>query len=137
VHSVKDLALEEVRRIAMGDPAAVPAGVYARAYLERVGLWARLEPKIVPAGSVRAALTAVQNGSVNAAIVYLTDARLARDLRVAAEITGADAPRIVYPACVVRTSRQPAVAQHFLQFLASPVALRIFERHGFTRPARP
>ena len=77
IRTLADLGNAEVRRIAIGDPAAVPAGVYARQYLEDVGLWARLEPKIVPMTNVRAALTAVQNGSADAAFVYATDAKVA------------------------------------------------------------
>jgi molybdate transport system substrate-binding protein len=132
VKAVTDLGAAEVRRIAIGDPAAVPAGVYARQYLERIGQWARLEQKMVPVANVRAALTAVQNGSADAAFVYATDARIAPALRVVLTITGAQAPRIVYPGCVVKTTRQPAAAAKLLQFLRSAPALAIFERHGFT-----
>ena len=137
VTSVEDLSAADIRRIAIGDPAAVPAGVYARRYLEKVGAWPRLEGKIVPSANVRAALTAVENGSVDAAIVYATDARIARNLRVAFTITGPESPSIVYPACVVKGSRQPATAVHFVDFLRGPIAGRIFERHGFLpSPAR-
>ncbi len=131
VKAVSDLGAAEVRRIAIGDPAAVPAGVYARQYLERSGQWGRVEPKVVPVGNVRAALTAVQNGSADAAFVYATDARTAPALRVVATITGPDAPRIVYPGSVVTTTRQPAAAAQFLEFLRTPPARAIFERHGF------
>ncbi len=131
VKAVTDLGAAEVRRIAIGDPAAVPAGVYARQYLERIGQWGRLEQKVVPVGNVRAALTAVQNGSADAALVYATDARTAPALRIVATIIGPDAPRIVYPASVVKTTRQPAAAARFLEFLRTPPARAIFERHGF------
>jgi len=131
VKSVGDLAAATVRRIAVGDPAAVPAGVYTRQYLERSGQWARLEPKLVPSANVRAALTAVQNGSADAAFVYATDARLAPRLTVVTTITGAGAPNIVYPACVVKATRQPAAAARFLQFLGSAEARAILETHGF------
>ena len=138
ITSIQDLLHDDIRRIAVGDPAAVPAGVYARTFLEKKGLWSRLEPKVVPAGNVRAALTAVQNGSADAAIVYATDARIARGLRVAVTVTGPDSPPIVYPACVVKSTRQPAAAAHFLQFVRSPVGARILEHHGFlAMPARP
>ena len=63
----------EIRRLAIGDPAAVPAGVYAKRYLEQKHLWSAYESRIVPTTNVRAALTAVETGSVDAAIVYLTD----------------------------------------------------------------
>jgi molybdate transport system substrate-binding protein len=132
VKAVTDLGAAEIRRIAIGDPVAVPAGVYARQHLERIGLWTRLEHKVVPAANVRAALTAVQNGSADAAFVYATDARIAPALRVVATITGPQAPRIVYPGAVVKTSRQPAAAAKFLEFLRTPPALAIFDKHGFT-----
>jgi molybdate transport system substrate-binding protein len=132
VSTVADLGRADVRRIAMGDPAAVPAGVYARQYLERIGQWTRLEPKVVPSGNVRAALTAVENGSADAAFVYATDVRLAPQLTVVATITGSAAPPIVYPACVVKTARQPAAAARFLRFLRSPPGRAILEKHGFS-----
>jgi len=132
VKAVTDLGAAEIRRIAIGDPLAVPAGVYARQYLEQVNQWTRLQPKIVPVANVRAALTAVQNGSADAAFVYATDARIAPALRVVATITGPQAPRIVYPAVVVKTSRQPRAAAKFLEFLRTLPALAIFEKHGFT-----
>ena len=131
VNAVTDLGAAEVRRIAIGDPAAVPAGVYARQYLERIGHWTRIEPKMVPVPNVRAALTAVQNGSADAAFVYATDARIAPALRVVATIGGSQAPRIAYPGCVVKTTRQPVEAAKFLEFLRTPPARAIFERHGF------
>ena len=135
VKAVTDLGGSGVRRIAIGDPAAVPAGVYARQYLEAIGEWTRLEQKIVPVANVRAALTAVQNGSADAAFVYATDARIAPALQVVATISGSHAPRIVYPGCVVKASRQSAEAAKFLEFLRSAPGRAIFERHGFMTPA--
>jgi len=134
VKAVTDLGGPGVRRIAIGDPAAVPAGVYARQYLEAIGQWTRLEPKIVPVANGRAALTAVQNGSADAAFVYATDARIAPRLQVVATISGSQAPRIVYPGCAVKTTRRSAEAAKFLQFLRSAPARAIFERHGFIAP---
>src|SRR5215218_1480656 len=122
IKTIDDLGGADVRRVAIGDPAAVPAGVYARRYLEAIGMWARLEPKLVPTTNVRAALTAVENGSATAAFVYATDAKIAPSLRIVSTISGPRAPRITYPACIVKTAHQPAAAARFLQFLRSPVA---------------
>jgi molybdate transport system substrate-binding protein len=119
-----------VRRIAIGDPRAVPAGVYARRYLEAVGLWAALEPKLVAVGNVRAALVAVENGSADAAIVYESDVATARAV-TGAVVTDPAAPRIVYPAAIVRASRNPAEAQRFLTFLQSAEASRVFRSWKF------
>ena len=130
--SVKDLADPAFKRIAIGDPAAVPAGVYAKQYLEAQGLWQAIQSRIVPAGSVRAALAAVETGAADAAIVYRTDARLALHASIAWVVSASDGPRIVYPGAVISTSRHPQDAQKFLEFLRSDTASRIFERFGFT-----
>ncbi len=67
-----------VRRLAMGEPAAVPAGVYGRRWLEHEKAWARVQSKVVPFPTVRAVLTAVESGRVDAGVVYRTDAIAAR-----------------------------------------------------------
>lgn len=125
------LAQPAIRRIAVGDPTAVPSGVYARHYFERIGLWARLQPKLVPVGNVRAALAAVDNGSVDAAVVFVTDAALSRGAVVWSVLDGPEAPRIVYPAALVRHAGNRAAALGFLDFLRGPQAAAIFERFGF------
>lgn len=131
ITTLEELAGTRIRRIAIGDPAAVPAGVYAREYLTRVGLWPRLAQKIVPTANVRAALSAVQNGSTDAAIVYATDATPFEGLRTVVVVSGPESPRIVYPAAVVRTTRQADAAARFIGFLRGPAAQLIFRRHGF------
>jgi molybdate transport system substrate-binding protein len=120
------------RRIALGDPAAVPAGVYARQYLEKEGLWAAVEARIVPTGSVRGALAAVESGSADAAIVYRTDARGALRATVAWVVPADRGPRIVYPGAIVRGSKNAAGAARFLDFLRGSAAERTFSRYGFT-----
>ena len=130
--SIKDLADPAFKRIAIGDPAAVPAGVYAKQYLEAQGLWQAIQARIVPAGSVRAALAAVETGAADAGLVYRTDARLARHASIAWVVSASDGPPIVYPGAVISTSMHPQDAQKFLDFLRSDTASRIFERFGFT-----
>jgi molybdate transport system substrate-binding protein len=119
------------RRIAIGDPAAVPAGVYAREYLERAGLWDALQPKLVPVSNVRAALAAVENGSADAAFTYETDAVGATNARAALVISGDAAPRIVYPAAIVSRAPNRTAAEHLLAYLRSPAAAAIFARYKF------
>ena len=127
----RDLVSPGVRRIAVGDPSGVPAGVYAREYLARTGLWEPLASRLVPSVSVRAALAAVDEGHADAAIVYSTDVRIATRARLAFVISGPHAPRIVYPAAVLARSRQPAAARKLLRWLHGPAAAAIFRRHGF------
>ena len=129
-----DLVRPGVRRVALGDPAAVPAGVYARQYLEATGLWPAIGRKVVPTAHVRAALVAVQQGAVDASFVYATDVRAAAGIRVAATVEGGAAPAIVYPAAVLSQARRPADARRFVEFLSGAAARRIFDRHGFLPP---
>ena len=129
---IAQIAGAEFRRIAIGDPAAVPAGVYARQYLEKEGLWASLQPRIVPTASVRAALAAVESGAADAAIVYRTDARVALRAAVAWVVPVDRGPVIVYPAAIVRGSKNSGQAARFLDFLRGAVAARTFTRFGFT-----
>src|SRR3954447_3581105 len=132
--TIRDLTGQAYRRIAIGDPAAVPAGVYAKQYLEREGLWTEIEPRLVPSTSVRAALSAVEAGAADAAIVYRTDARTATRATVAWVVPADRGPKIVYPAAIVRTTKEPAEAQRFLDFLQSAAGGRVFERFGFGIP---
>jgi molybdate transport system substrate-binding protein len=125
----------EIRRLAIGDPAAVPAGRYAKAYLQRRGLWGAYEPRIVPTSNVRAALAAVENGAADAAIVYATDIQASSRAALAFVVAPDQGPSIGYPAAVIRTSRHRRDAERFLEFLRGVEAARIFTRHGFLTDA--
>ena len=129
---IGQIAAPEYRRIAIGDPAAVPAGVYAKQYLETENLWTQVEPRIVPTANVRAALAAVESGAADAAIVYRTDARTALRATVAWVVPVDRGPRIVYPAAIVRGTKRLGEAKRFLDFLRGAEAEREFTRFGFT-----
>lgn len=117
-------------RIAMADPEAVPAGVYARNYLAELGLWEAVRSKVVPTLDVRAALAAVASGNVEAGIVYRTDVPMEPRVRVVYEVPAGAGPAIVYPLGIVR-GRGGADALALAAFLASQRAGAVFERHGF------
>jgi molybdate transport system substrate-binding protein len=123
--------LTNLQRIAIAEPSTVPAGIYARQWLQRLGLWQELLPRVIPTADVRAALAAVDGGNVDAAIVYRTDALLAKHARIAFEVTGPNAPRIAYPLAIVRGARHPAAARRFWDYLQSPEAAAVFRRFGF------
>jgi molybdate transport system substrate-binding protein len=130
--SIAQIADPAFRRIALGDPAAVPAGVYAKQFLEKEGLWASVASRVVPSASVRAALAAVESGAADAAIVYRTDARTAVRATVAWVVPVDRGPRIVYPAALVRGSKNGDEAARFLDYLRSADAGRVFSRFGFS-----
>lgn len=122
--------LDSVRRLALADPEAVPAGVYARRYLESLGLWTRLRDKVVPTLNVRAALAAVESENVDAGIVYRTDAAISKRVRVAFEVPREQGPKIVYPLAPIAASKK-AGARDLVRYLASAEAGAIYERYGF------
>ena len=129
--SARDLAKPEIKRVALADPAGVPAGIYAKAYLEKQDLWAALSQKIVPTENVRAALAAVESGNVDAAIVYKTDAAISKITKIALEIPPADTPPIRYPVAVLTESKQRIAATKLIEHLFSPAATSVFQKHGF------
>lgn len=126
--------LDGLKRIAIGDPAAVPAGVYAKAWLSKAGLWEKLQPKTVPSENVRAALAAVESGNVDAAIVYKTDAAIAKKSKIAWTVPAKDVPEIVYPVAVCAASKHTEEAKKFVEFLRSAKATEIFKARGFGIP---
>ena len=90
VQSPGDLTNAAVKRVALGDPKTVPAGTYAKVYLEKSGLWPAIEPKVIPCENVRAVLAAVESGNVDAGLVYKTDAAISKKVRVVFEVPVGD-----------------------------------------------
>ena len=118
------------KRIATADTQSVPAGRYARAALESMGLWQSVAPHIIPAENVRAALVLVERGEVDAGIVYSSDAVASGKVRVVARFADNTHPPIRYPAAIVATSTHPDAAP-FLDFLQSQRGQAAFLKYGF------
>jgi len=131
--SLADLAQPAVKRIALGNPAGVPAGRYARRALEQAGLWPLPANKAIYAQSVRQALDYVARGEVEAGLVYATDARMHAD-KVKLAFTVPMAQTIAYPLAVTADSRNAEYAAQFLAFVASPAGQAILARFGFKAP---
>lgn len=131
IHSAFDLTNSIVEKIALADPKAVPAGVYAKAWLKKFQLWNAVEPKVIPTENVRAALAAVASGNVAAGVVYKTDAAISKNVKIAYEVPRADGPNISYPIALVKDSQQPAAAKKFLNYLSSEKAGKTFQQFGF------
>jgi molybdate transport system substrate-binding protein len=129
--ALADLAQPSVRRIAIGVPASVPAGRYARAVLEQARLWPEVEPKTIGAQSVRQVLDYVARGEVDAGFVYATDAAaMPGRVRVA---FGVPAP-VRYPIAVVAASNKAGEAQAFAAYVLAPPGQAILRKHGFGPP---
>lgn len=131
ITSPKDLAGPKIKRIALGDPRAVPIGIYAREYLQKLKLWEAVQPKVVATENVRAALTAVEAGNADASIVYKTDAAISKRVKVALAVSLADGPSIRYPMALVKGAKQAEAAKRLLSYLASESADKLFVKYGF------
>jgi len=121
-------------RLAMALVDAVPAGIYARAALETLGVWSSVASRVAQADNVRAALFLVSSGEAPLGIVYATDAASDARVRIVARFPADSHPPITYTAA--RLADSAAIGTDaFLGFLGGPQAWQIFERHGFMRPA--
>ncbi len=129
--SASDLTKPGCKKLALAEPETVPAGIYAREYLQKVGLWGALKEKVVPTESVRAALAAVESENVDAGFVYKTDSLISKKVKIALEISAVEGPRISYPIAVLKSSKEPERAKKFEEYLAGPAAQSIFEKFGF------
>jgi molybdate transport system substrate-binding protein len=129
-----DLRAPSVKRIAIADPSGVPAGVYAKQFLEASGLYGDIEGKVLRCNDVRGALAAVETGDADCGFVYRTDAAVSSRVRVAFDVLGPHAPSIRYPAARLRSSAAPRGADRFLRWLREPKATRVFAEAGFVLP---
>lgn len=126
-----DLASASIRRLALGDPAAVPAGVYARKWLEHQNQWQAVSGKVVATENVRAALAAVSSANAEAGVVYMTDAILSKEVRISFEVPENQTPAIIYPVAATKSSPDPGKAIRFISFLKSEPSRVVFRKYGF------
>jgi molybdate transport system substrate-binding protein len=123
------------RRLAMGDPGHVPAGLYAKSALEWLGVWPDVASKVAFAANVRTALALVERNEAAAGIVYASDAPISSRVRVAGAFPPQSHPRIAYSLALVAGRESPAAAAVY-NFLRGPEAAAIFRKYGFTTPGR-
>ncbi|OSQ45633.1 molybdate ABC transporter substrate-binding protein [Marivita geojedonensis] len=121
-------------RLAIALPEAVPAGIYAKTALMKLGLWEAVAHRLAPTDNVRAALALVALGEAPLGVVYSTDARAEPRVVVAGQFSEDTHPPIRYPAAVVSDSPAPDTAAAFVQWLTSEDAEVVLESHGFLKP---
>jgi len=127
-----DLTRPAVRHVAVAGPT-VPAGLYGRQALQKLGLWDDLEPRIVAGQNVRVTLAYVERGEVEAGIVYATDARLTDRVETVHEFAADTHDPIRYPLVLLKAGQEHSAARRFYAFLQTAEAAAIFQKHGFTR----
>jgi molybdate transport system substrate-binding protein len=128
-----DALLGPTGRLAVGDPGRVPAGIYAKQALQKLGLWASVANRLAPADSVRSALRLVETGEAPAGIVYSTDVQIVPSLGVAGVFPADSHDPIRYPVALIKAN-DTKDARAFLAFLATRDAKAVFTHYGFTAP---
>ncbi|MFD2255398.1 molybdate ABC transporter substrate-binding protein [Luteolibacter algae] len=126
--------LKKIRSIAIADPKAVPAGMYAKRWLEAEKSWPELEGKMISLPNVRAALLVAESGNVDAAITYRSDALSSNRVSIAFPVPAEKTGEIVYPGIIVRESKKQIEAAEFLRFLQSDQSRKVLKKHGFCSP---
>lgn len=123
--------LHKGERVSVGDPAHVPAGIYAKQALQSLGEWDALKDRLARGDNVRAALALVERGETPVGIVYQTDARASHAVRQLGLFPEDSHKTITYPAALIGPARSRALAD-FRQWLAGPEAMALFQRFGFS-----
>jgi molybdate transport system substrate-binding protein len=139
IDELTDLENDSIQRIAIGNPATVPAGAYGKAVLESVNLYQSLSDaqKLVFGENVRQVLTYVEQGNAPVGIVYATDAAIAPKLEVAVRISPQRSGDIEYPIATVKQSQNPEAAQTFIDFVTSSQGQEILQSYGFLTQTTP
>ncbi|RKQ41129.1 molybdate ABC transporter substrate-binding protein [Enterobacter sp. R1(2018)] len=118
-------------RLAVGDPDHVPAGIYAKGALQKLGAWETLSPKLAPAEDVRGALALVEREEAPLGIVYGSDAVASKGVKVVGTFPEDSHEKVEYPIAIVKGHDNPTVTA-FYGYLKGPEAAAIFQRYGFT-----
>jgi molybdate transport system substrate-binding protein len=117
-------------RMAMGDPDHVPAGMYGKKALEKLGLWNAVKGRLARAKDVRAALVLVERGETPLGQVYATDAAISNKVKIVGTFPEQSHPPIIYPVAMVN---QSVYTKEFITFLKSETATEIFRKYGFSQ----
>jgi molybdate transport system substrate-binding protein len=121
----------------VADVKAVPAGLYAKAALEKLGAWGAAEPKLAQAENVRATLAFVARGETPLGIVYATDAQIEPKVKIVGSFPDGSYPPVTYPVAAIADAKNKEAATRYLAFLHSTAAKAIFEKYGFSYLVKP
>ncbi|MBD2419470.1 molybdate ABC transporter substrate-binding protein [Anabaena cylindrica FACHB-243] len=134
VTSFYNLKDAKVKKIAIGEPRSVPAGQYAQQVLEKLKLWPQIKSKLVYANNVRQVLASVETGNADAGLIYTTDAKISKNVKVVVAADEKYHSAIIYPLAVLKRSKNVDAAKTFSRFLSSDQAKAIFKKYGFILP---
>lgn len=131
VKSFNDLTNDKVKKIAVGEPKSVPAGQYGEEVLTNLKIMDKVKAKEIYAKDVKEVLAWVETGNVDAGIVYSTDAKVSTKVQIAANAPENSHKAIIYPAAVIKSSKNADAAKDFLNYLSGDKAKAVFEKYGF------
>lgn len=132
LNTVGDLARPAIKRISIGNPRTVPAGMYAQEMLIHAELWQKLQPRLIFAENVRQALEYVEHGEVSAGIVYSTDVGVAHGkVQVASHAPDGTYGPILYLIAVIKGSPHQGTARKFVSFVLGAEGQRVLRKFGF------
>jgi molybdate transport system substrate-binding protein len=135
--ALTDLKKEEVKKVAIGNPKTVPAGMYAEEALRHFNLWDVIKHKLIFAENVRQALDYVARDEVDAGLVYSTDAMARpKEVEVVIKLPETSHQPIVYPIGVIKGTKVETLSRAFVDFVISTEGQRILNQYGFMT-ARP
>ncbi len=133
INRLDELALPAIKRVAVGLPASVPVGRYAKQALESAKLWRAVEPKAIYTQNVRQSLDYVARGEVDAGFAYITDAALMKE-KVRTAFTVPLAAPILYPVSTLARAANVAETKRFTAYLMSPAGQAVLAKFGFGKP---
>jgi len=131
IKTFNDLSLDKVKKIAIGAPESVPAGMYAQEVFKNLRIADKLQGKLVLGSNVRTVLSYVETGNVDAGIVYRTDAITSDQVKIVAVAPQSSHEAIIYPAAVLKGAKQSKAAAGFLAYLAGADGKILFKKYGF------
>ena len=131
ITSLNNLTNPTVKRIAVGEPRSVPAGQYAEQAFTKSGIYDQIKPKLVYGNNVRQVLSVVESGNADAGLVYASDAKISKKVKVAFVVDEKYHSPIVYPIAVLKASKNVDAAKAFVQFLSNNQSKSILEKYGF------
>lgn len=131
ITSFEDLTSDKVARVALGEPKGVPVGQYSEEVFNNMKILDQVKAKAVYGSDVRQVLAWVENGEADCGIVYATDAAISQKVTVAAKAPAGTHNPIIYPAAVLKDSKQKEAAAEFLKFVSEPESAKLFQKYGF------
>ena len=132
IKTFEDLTKAEIQHVALGEPKGVPVGQYSEEILTNLGILDAVKAKAVYGSDVRQVLSWVETGDADCGIVYATDAAVSDKVNVVATAPADTHKPVIYPAAVIKDTKNLDAAKKFLDFTSTDAAKKIFEKYGFT-----